>query len=269
MRAALAISAVALLCAAPASAQVDSSAPAAEPVKLTEAEAAAFSKQIERRLAAGGARVAIVFRSGRPREALPDGISYTHGAFWTYGPIETEDGKTLNGYAVHNLYQGREDVLSSYLKQDFPYDFVKPAVEERVGVIVPTPGMQKRILEIMASDQYKAMHQPAYSLISNPHDASYQNCNEFMLDVIAASAWDTADRAQIKTNLAAYFEPSLVETSLIQRLFAPMADARLRTDDHDGDIRTTTFASMAAFMEEYDLSDASYEITFERDGAEN
>ena len=48
---------------------------------LSAEQAAVFSKQVERDLAAKGARLAIVFRTGRPRSELPDGISYTHGAF--------------------------------------------------------------------------------------------------------------------------------------------------------------------------------------------
>jgi Uncharacterized protein conserved in bacteria (DUF2145) len=51
---------------------------------LTPAQAPAFSKQIEDDLATRGARVAIVFRTGRPHDKLPQGISYTHGAFWVY-----------------------------------------------------------------------------------------------------------------------------------------------------------------------------------------
>lgn len=47
-------------------------------------DSADFAKQIERELAGQGARIALVFRTGRAREDLPDGIRYTHGAFWIY-----------------------------------------------------------------------------------------------------------------------------------------------------------------------------------------
>jgi len=59
--------------AAPAAAQ-DSSARSVA-AHFTAPEAAAFSKQIERDLAAHGARLAMVFRTGRPRADLPDGIA--------------------------------------------------------------------------------------------------------------------------------------------------------------------------------------------------
>ena len=74
--------------ALPAIAQ-DSSARAIAP-HFTPEQAAAFSKQMERDLADRGARVAIVFRAGRMRDQLPDGIAYTHGAFWVYRDIQTD-----------------------------------------------------------------------------------------------------------------------------------------------------------------------------------
>nr|QQZ51728.1 DUF2145 domain-containing protein [Phenylobacterium glaciei] len=61
---------------------------------FTAPEAAAFSKQVERDLAGRGAKLAMVFRTGRPRSQLPEGISYTHGAFWVYRNIKTADGQT-------------------------------------------------------------------------------------------------------------------------------------------------------------------------------
>jgi hypothetical protein len=73
---------------------------------LTIEAAAAFAKQIEEALAAKGVRLAMVFRTGRPRDKLPKGISYTHGAFWAYVPITTAAGETIYGYAVYNLYHG-------------------------------------------------------------------------------------------------------------------------------------------------------------------
>jgi hypothetical protein len=118
---------------APAHSQAASagfSARGAPAVYLTAEQAAAFSKQVERDLADKGARLAIVFRTGETRDMLPDGISYTHGAFWTFAPISLDDGRVINGYAVYNLYHGDGKTLAmdkSYLHQDFPIDFVAPS----------------------------------------------------------------------------------------------------------------------------------------------
>lgn len=232
-------------------------------------DAADFAKQIERDLAARGARVAIVFRAGRARSDMPEGIRYTHGAFWVYSTVTTEDGRQVPGYAVYNLYSGAEgDPLRSYLHQDFPFDFTAAMAVGEAGIIVPSPEMQRRVLAIMSSPDYNRLHQPNYSLISNPHDLRYQNCNEFMLHVIASAAWETTDRPQIAANLTAHFEPTPINTNLFERVFAPIADSRLRTSDHSGGIRTTTFASLGEFMDEFGLADAVYELEFDLEAAE-
>jgi hypothetical protein len=124
----------------PAAAQ-DSSARSVA-AHFTAAEAAGFSKQIEKDLAAHGARVAMVFRTGRPRSQLPDGIAYTHGAFWIYRTITTADGQSLSGYAVYNLYAGDGNAwpkTQSRLVQDFPFDFTRGSAVDDVAVIVPSP----------------------------------------------------------------------------------------------------------------------------------
>ncbi len=237
------------------------SARGAPAVHLTGEQAAAFSKQVERDLADKGARLAIVFRTGETRDVLPDGISYTHGAFWTFVPISLDDGRVINGYAVYNLYHGDGKTLAmdkSYLHQDFPIDFVAPSAVDDVAVIIPTPEMQRRILSIMDSPAYRALHIEPYSLVSNPHDIKYQNCTEFMLDIIAAAAWETTDMVQIKANLKQHFRPTKVKTSLIERFLAPLAEDRIKTDDQGGTIVTATYESMAAFMKDNGLLKEAY-----------
>lgn len=231
--------------------------------RFTPVEVADFAKQIERDLAFKNARLAIVYRAGRPRDKLPDGISYTHGAFWIYGDTKTADGRTVKGYAVHNLYHGDGKTLpmdQSLLKQGFPFDFISGSTADDVAVIIPSPEMQQRLIATIMSPTYAKMHIPRYSTVSNPHDAKYQNCNEFMLDVIAAAAWQTDNYTQIKANLSAHYQPTLVKTNAVMRLFAPVVDSRLPMDDHKGQIRTAAYESMATFMLDQGLMQETYVI---------
>ena len=241
-----------LLSAAPQAAAFDSSESTVSG-RFTPEEAASFSKDIETALAAKGARVAIVFRTGRPRAKLPEGFNYTHGAFWVYQPSLSPDGREVMGYSVYNLYSGDGETLPksrSRLVQDFPFDFVAGSQEDDVAVIIPAVEVQKRLYSVIASPTYEALHVPEYTLIANPADARYQNCTEFLLDVLAAAVLETDNYAQIKVNLGAYFEPAVVrDASGLKRFFAPMADPRLRSDDHKGKVRTATFESIAAFMQ--------------------
>ncbi|MEO0961623.1 MAG: DUF2145 domain-containing protein, partial [Pseudomonadota bacterium] len=127
-----------------------------------------FAETVERELAARGARVAIVARVGRDPDDMPDGIEYTHVAFWVYSDIETADGKTVRGYAIHNLYQEADDAGRSFLTIDYPAPFFGEVFDLRAGVIIPTPQVQEKLLKIIASPTYKSLHNPNYSLVANP-----------------------------------------------------------------------------------------------------
>ncbi|MAK62294.1 MAG: hypothetical protein CMK09_15095 [Ponticaulis sp.] len=260
-----AILAISALMMAPNASAFDSAAQSSpgNPEYLTVEQAADFSKQIERTLADKGARVAMVFRSGRSRDRLPDNVKYTHGAFWVYQDIQREDGSLMKGYVVYNLYHGDGETLpktQSYLEQDFPFDFTGASSVDDVAVIIPDPQIQRRMLNIMASDDYEGLHVKEYSLISNAADAEYQNCNEFMLDIVAAAAWQTSDYPQIKANLAAHFDGTEIETNLLERIFAPVADERIRTGDHTGKIKTVTYESLAGFLAKHGLLQETYVI---------
>ena len=257
--------ALALGAGAPAFAQ-DSSAHAVA-AHFTGPQAALFSKQIEKDLAARGARVAMVFRTGRPRAQLPEGIAYTHGAFWVYRTITTADGRQLSGYAVYNLYAGDGRAWPknrSRLVQDYPFDFARGSAVDDVAVIVPSPEMQRRIVAVIDSPAYEQLHNPDYSLVANPWRSKHQNCNNFMLDVVGAAAWQTDDPARITADLKAHYQPTLVKAGPLMRLFGPIADSRLKTDDQDGPIRTATYESLAAFMGENGLLEAAYTLNFAR-----
>ncbi len=261
-----ALAAALLLAAAPVRAQ-DSISTSAAAAHFTAAEAAVFSKQIEDDLAAKGARVAMVFRTGRPRAKLPEGIAYTHGALWVYREIRTADGGGAPGYAVYNLYAGDGKAwpsTQSRLVQDFPLDFTRGSAVDDVAVIVPSPEMQRRMLAVIDSPDYARLHNPSYSLVANPLADAHQNCNGFMLDVIAAAAWDTRDRGQIRADERAHFTPAIVKAGPMLRMFGPLVDGRLKTDDQSGAIRTATYESLAAFMRQNGLLQTAYSLSITR-----
>jgi hypothetical protein len=260
--------AVALCAAAPpaALAQSDFSSAGTASAHFTADQAAAFSKQIETDLAGRGVRVAMVFRLGRPHDKMPPGINYTHGAFWVYRDIRTAAG-SQPGYAVYNLFSGDGKAwptTQSRLMQDYPFEFARGSAVDDVGIIIPSPEMQRRILAVIDSPAYQGLHNPSYSLIANPLRDAHQNCNSFMLDVVAAAAWETTDPQQIRADLKAHYTPSPVRVGPLQRVFAPMADARLKTDDQQGGIVTATYESIAAFMKANGLLESAYALNFSR-----
>lgn len=222
-----------------------------------------FSKKVEKILAKQGARVAILGRVGRPRENLPKGVQFTHVAFAVYSQITCDDGRTIPGYAVYNLYQKSDDPDRSELIRDFPVDFFAGVQVLEAGILIPTPKTQKRLLEVLASDTYTKLHNPSYSVIANPYTPQLQNCTEHTLDVVFAAIYKTDDSDEIKRNEKAWFKAQKVNFSPLKLFFGSVFASDVAVSDHPGTPETATFTTIANFMEQYHL--LSGRITVEED----
>lgn len=223
-----------------------------------------FAKQVERELAAKGVRVFIIARVGRPAAELPPGFHYTHTAFGVYSMIQTADGRQVPGYAIYNLYQRNDAPAVSDLVVDYPADFFAGAQELKAGIIIPTPQVQRRLMKVIDSPTYAALHNPHYSAIASPYTLEYQNCTEFTLDVLNAAVYDTADEAQLKANASAYFQAQPVKVNGVKLALGSMFMPDITTSDHKGPVRTATFTSIARYMQEYGLAQETLTITPDR-----
>lgn len=228
---------------------------------LPAADVAAFANAVQRDLAARGAHVAIVSRVGRDPRQLPAGIRYTHVSYWVYSQIKLADGRSGRGYHVYNLYQLNDDASRSHLVQDRPADFFAGAHSLDAGIIIPDVRLQKKLLKVISSPTYAALHNASYSVLANPNTGQFQNCTEHTLDVLFASLYGTDDAAQIKANITAHFEPQKIQIGGFKRLMAPVASKALTTADHGDKIATATFSSIARFMEANKLKKRIYRMT--------
>jgi len=201
-------------------------------------------------------KAAIISRSGQPRNKLPDGVMFTHSAFFLYQD-ETQD------YAVYNLYHGEENRLVSSLITDTPADFLRLLRERDAGFIIPDAATQEQLYNYITSPTYGAVHQVNYSLISNPYDPRLQNCNEFMLDTLAAMVWNTTDSLAIKVRFKDMLRPSELKASFIRRHIGPLVDERLVMNDHDEKIWTTTSQTLANFLKDENRLAAHYMLNLE------
>ena len=77
----------------------------------------------------------------------------------------------------------------------------------------PPRRSQQRLLDVISSPTYAALHDPHYSLIANPYTLGKQNCTEHTLDVINAAIYQTSDIKTIKANEKAYFVAQPVKAS--------------------------------------------------------
>ena len=216
----------------------------------------AYGKTITQNLRANNVKAAIISRSGQPREKLPEGVMFTHSAFFLYEP-ETDN------YAVYNLYHGEKNRLKSSLATDTPADFLRLLRERDAGLIIPTPEFQDALYNYITSEKYGEVHQADYSLISNPYDARFQNCNEYMLDSLAALVWDTKDISEIKSRFKEMLRPSELKANFIRRHIGPLVDERLVMDDHDDKIWTVTSQTLANFLADEGQLQSHYMIDLE------
>ena len=216
-------------------------------------EIAAFAKKVEKEMAAKGARVFILARAGRPAAEMPDGFHYSHVAFAVYSMIETADGRTIPGYAIYNLYQDDDQLDRSKLVQDYPIDFFAGVYELKTGIIIPKPELQKRLLQVIASESYRNLHNPRYSVLASPYNSKFQNCTEHTLDVINAAIYRTDNVELIKANTRAYFEAQKVNLGPMKLLIGSMTKPDVKLSDHKGGVSTASYTTIAGYLKKYDL----------------
>ncbi len=221
---------------------------------------AGFAKSVENLLAQQGAMLALVARAGRPREELPTGVEFTHVGFAVYSNIETSDGRVLPGYATYNLYQKDDRLNESELVQDYMLDFFLGAQELKAGIVIPHTKLQKELLQMISDGSWRELHNPRYSVISNPFNSRYQNCTEFILDVMHAAIYDTTDQLKIKQVTNNYYQPYRIRKNPLAVMLGGMFNKEIAVNDHDGVFATSTFTSIVDYMEKYQLAEGVYEI---------
>ncbi|MDD2720063.1 MAG: DUF2145 domain-containing protein [Gallionella sp.] len=211
-----------------------------------------FSKQVEKTLAAKGARVAVLARVGRPASEMPEGMHFTHVSFAVYSEITTADGRVVPGYAIYNEYQSNEKPDTSSLVQDFPVDFFAGVAALEAGVVIPSPELQRRLLATITSPTYQKLHDPHYSAIANPYTLGRQNCTEHTLDVINAAIYQTDDIRKIKAAEKQYYVAQKVNVSGFKLMLGAMFSSEITLSDQPGEAVTATFETIADYLKKYD-----------------
>ena len=214
-----------------------------------------YGEQILKELKRKDVKFAVVSRAGQAREKLPEGVMFTHSAFFRRN--------TAGSYDVYNLYHGEKNRLRSTLVTDTSADFLRLLQERDAGILIPNAETQSLLYDFVESPKYAAVHHPDYSLISNPFDLRWQNCNEFMLYVFGATIWDTTDRETLRKRLEETITPTELKVSFLKRYYGPKVDERLILKDHGDKVYTTTFATLSQLFEKTNRLEESYVIQLE------
>ena len=216
-------------------------------------EVSKFAKSVEKYAASQGARAFIIGRVGQPEKSLPKGISYTHTAIAIYSDIQLDDGQFAKGYAIYNLYQKEGDLDKSTLVTDYPVDFFWGANVLKAGIVIPSHQLQIRLIEAIQQGNNKRLHNPKYSLLSNPFNSKYQNCTEHTLDMINSAIYHTTDIKQLKANSKEYFIPQKLKVSGLKLALGGLFSKGIHKSDHKGKPKTATFTTIAQYLASFDL----------------
>lgn len=209
--------------------------------------------------------VAIVARAGRPRSDLPRGVNYTHVAFIVFEAVRGADGRPFYTYTVYNLYQGAKGhETTSYLKQDLTYDFVAGILEPDVAVCVPVDALQQRIVRVIRSPTYQALHIPEYNLVANPWVDRYDNCVTHMLKVCVAAIYHTDDRQRIDDDIRHYFRPTPIRLGIIRSIGSNFIPEVRHDDEDESGLQTATYDSLEGFLQSNGLVKETFSLSVEQ-----
>jgi hypothetical protein len=120
------------------------------------------------------------------------------------------------------------------------------------GILIPSAELQQRLIKVIASPAYAALHEPRYSVIANPYNEGRQNCTEFTLDVINAAIYQTSDVKQLKQVAQKYFEAQPVEVNPFKLMLGSVFSAEVATTDHPSKPVTATFERISDYLLKYD-----------------
>lgn len=224
------------------------------------ADTVEFAKQVERSLARHRAKIAILARAGRPTDELPDGVEYTHVGLAVYSRITTADGRTIPGYATYNLYQTTTRLDRSELVQDYMLDFFTGVQSLKAGIIIPNEKLQAKLLQRISDGSWRTLHNSNYSLMSNPYNNRYQNCTEYLLNLVQSAIYGTTDMDMIKHTIDQHFVSYKVRRNPFAVMLGGLFSREIAVTDHPHTFETVTFTSLANYFDSFGLARSIYTL---------
>jgi hypothetical protein len=208
-----------------------------------------------------GARVALLGRVGADLSEY--GLRYSHAGFvWRDHP----KGRWFVIHELNHCATAHSEVFDEGLGNFFLDD---PLAYEAL-LVIPSSGVQEQLARLLSSSIPDRLHQHAYSMIAHPWATSYQNSNQWMLEVLAAALAPTGavnSRSQAQAWLKAHdYLPSEIRLSPLTRLGARLFSANVRFDDHPlasriaGQYQVVTVESASRFVARLDPQSVQYVV---------
>ena len=210
-----------------------------------------FAGIIKAELETSGQRVALIARSGLDLKWL--GVRYSHAGFSLKA--------SLNGaWSVRQLYYACDEQKPRIFDQGMS-GFLLGTDNPQLGYVsvVLLPNDEASSLERAALDNRRALQllSPAYSANAYAFSVHYQNCNQWMLEMLAAAWGDLANtdlRPEAQRWLKdRHYTPTAFEIGFRPLMWLTAFIPWLHNDDHpDTDISSKTYrVSMPASIESF------------------
>lgn len=211
-----------------------------------------FAAIIRAELEDSGSRVALVSRSGTPLGYF--GLNYSHAGVSLRHSLNA-------AWSVRQLYYACDEQIPRIFDQGLP-GFVIGSDNPDLGFIsiVLLPEPQAALLESAALDDRLALTLLARRYSANAHAFStlYQNCNQWVMELLAAAWGQLAPSAQLRAEAQAWlagqgFVPQVFELGFRPLLWLSSTSALLNTDDHPAEdlARLVLRVSMPDAMEAF------------------
>lgn len=207
-----------------------------------------LAQKTKLRLDDSKAEIAIIARVGQDLSKYK--LRYSHLGLIQHMPDGTWSVMhELNQCGTANSELFREGLGNFFLDDMFAFETL---------ILIPSTELQQNLKLVMADGRAKSLHAVRYNMLSYPFSTTYQNSNQWALEVIAAAQAsdlkiETRGQAQAWLKAAAY-QPDTLQISAATRLGARMFRANVSFDDHPfdrrmaGQIDTVTVESIVRFM---------------------
>jgi hypothetical protein len=198
--------------------------PALQPATL--AKASQLGTQVFATLERSDAQVVLLGRVGADLSKY--GLRFSHLGFvlrdappgrWTVMHLLNDCGT-----ATSSLYD--EGLINFFLDDPFAYEAV---------IATPKPDVQQALARALRSPLVWRLHQPRYNTIAHPQSQSFQNSNQWLLELlVAASAPETVSdrRAAQQHPLMQVYQPDVISIDRLTRIGGGLFKANVTFTDH-------------------------------------
>ncbi|WP_419418742.1 DUF2145 domain-containing protein [Legionella sp. D16C41] len=204
-------------------------------------QATRIALEAQNKLNKSHAQVALIARVGTNLEKY--GLHYSHVGF-----VIKDYPNAVGKWTVLHLLNECGTAYSSLYAQGLMNFFLDNLYSMDYQIIIPDFDTQKKLNNILLTNKIKKLHSKYYSVLAYPYSTMYQNSNQWILEVLAASLQNKA--VDSRRNLQKYllktgYKPTVIKLSPVTKLGASMFNTSVAFNDHPShELLTNQFSTV-------------------------